>query len=269
MRRLHAHVAGEELRLLRQLLQLLDQHRALRQPQREARSHVFRVEREQAHLRADLAVVTLLGLLLLQDPLVEFLLVLEGRAVEALELRVLLVAAEVGAGDAQQLDAAGLHVAGAHDVRPGAKVHELAVLEEADGFALGDVGEALDLELLARALEVGQRLGAGLDALLEDLVLLGDLAHLLLDLGEVVGGEAVLQVEVVVEALVGGRADVEQGVRPETEDGGGEDVRAGMAEAHELVHLLALVERLALHVGLGGLEVSGLRLGFVVHGKGS
>ena len=86
------------------------------------------------------------------------------------------------------------------------------VAVEADGLALGNVGQTLDLELLSLRLEVSPRLLPGFDGFLEDLVLLGDLAHLLLELREVVGGEAVLQVKVVVETLVRRRADVERQV---------------------------------------------------------
>ena len=264
VRGLHAHIAGLELGLLGQTLQLLDQHRALGQPQRQAGPDVLGVHGEEPHLGADLPVVALAGLLLHLEPGVQLLLVLEGRSVQALELGVLLVAAEIRAGDLEQLDAAGLHVPRAHHMGAGAEVHELAVLEEADGLALGDVAQALDLEGLALALEVGQRLLAGLDRLLEDLVLLGDLAHLLLDLREIVWGEAVLQFEVVVEALFGGRPDVQQRIGPEPQDRCRQDVRAGVTQTHQFIHLLALVQRLALNLGLRGFK---LGLLFVVHSE--
>ena len=207
-------------------------------------------------------MVPLAGLFLHLQPVVQLLLVLEGRAVDPLQLGVLLVAPEICTGDLEQFDAAGLHVARAHHVGPGAQIHELAVLEEADGLALRDVSQTLHLEGLSLALEIGQRFGAGLDGLLEDLVLLGDLPHLLLDLGEVFRSEAVLQVEIIVEAFVRGRADVQQRIRPESQDRRRQDVRAGVTQAHQLIHLLPLVERLALNLGLGGFK---LGLLFVVH----
>ena len=207
-------------------------------------------------------MVPLAGLFLHLQPVVQLLLVLEGRAVDPLQLRVLLVAPEICTGDLEQLDAAGLHVARAHHMGPGAQIHELAVLKEADGLALRNVSQTLNLEGLSLALEIGQRFGAGLDGLLEDLVLLGDLPHLLLDLGEVFRSEAVLQFEVVVEAFVRGRADVQQRIRPESQDRRRQDVRAGVTQAHQLIHLLPLVERLALNLGLGGFK---LGLLFVVH----
>lgn len=147
-------------------------------------------------------------------------------------------------------------------MRAGAQVHELAVLEEANGLTLGDVAHALHFEGLTLALEVGQRLGPRLDRLLEDLVLLGDFAHLLFDLREIVGGEAVLQFKVVVEPLFGGRPYVQQRIGPEPQDRGRQDVRARVTQAHQLGHLLPLVQRLALNLGLGGFK---LGLLFVVH----
>ena len=97
------------------------------------------VEGEQPHLLADLAVVALLRLLQHREVGLHLGLVLEGGAVDALELRVLLVAFVVGAGDTQQLERAD--VAGAHHVRPGAEIDEIAVLIERDLFAFGNVFE--------------------------------------------------------------------------------------------------------------------------------
>ena len=72
-------------------------------------------------------MVAPLGLLEHLEILVELGLVLERGAVDALELRVLLVALVVGAGHGGELERAD--VAGAHHVRPGAEVDEIAVLE--------------------------------------------------------------------------------------------------------------------------------------------
>ena len=235
MRRLHAHVAGLKLRFLRQLLQLLKDGPALGQPQRQARPGEVRVEREEVHLRANLAVVAALGLLLELEPLLERGLVLEGRAVDALELRAFLVALVVGGGHGGELERAD--VAGAHHVRPGAEVNEVAVLEVGDRLALGDVLEQVELELAgvagplgeaaeASALRVGDGLLARDGEFLEDVVGLNLLLHLLLELGEVLGGDAVGAFEVVVEAILDRRPVGELGVRPQTQDGGGQDVSA-------------------------------------------
>jgi hypothetical protein len=165
----------------------------------------------------------------------EFLLGGEGGAVDALELLVLFVAAVIGAGDGEELE--GLQLRGVAHVRAGAEVHELAVLVEGDFLALGDVGEAAELVALLAALrDDGDGLLAGDFLAQEGLVLVGDLLHLGLELHEVVGGQFVLQIDVVVEPGVGRRTDVELRLGKEAKDGGREDVRAGVAEFFERCH---------------------------------
>jgi hypothetical protein len=80
---------------------------------------------------------------------------------------------------------------------------------------------------------------AGAFEAFELLVLLGDAAHLLLDLHQVLGREAMGEVEVVVEAGVGGRPDVQLGLREEAEDGGPQHVGGGVTELLEGSHLRA------------------------------
>jgi len=63
----------------------------------EHRPRRCRVEGEEVQLLAELAVVALLRLLLLLQPGVEVLLVEEGGAVDALQLRIAVVAAPVRA----------------------------------------------------------------------------------------------------------------------------------------------------------------------------
>ena len=98
MRRAHALVAGLEFRLLGQFFQFLDEHGALGQPERQAGADVV-VEREQLHLTTYFAVVAFARLLLRFQPFVELGFVFERGAVNALQLRVLFVAAIVGSGD--------------------------------------------------------------------------------------------------------------------------------------------------------------------------
>ncbi len=74
-------------------------------------------------------------------------------------------------------------------------------------------------QLDARVVVVGHPAG-------EPLVVLDDLAHPGLDLGEVVRGERNLDVEVVVEAVLDRRADPELGVRVEVLHGLGQHVGA-------------------------------------------
>ena len=70
-------------------------------------------------------MVALLRFLEHGEVVVEFFLRLKGGAVNTLELRILLVAFIISAGQAGELERAD--VSCAHDVRAGAKVDEIAV----------------------------------------------------------------------------------------------------------------------------------------------
>ena len=86
-----------------------------------------------------------------------------------------------------------------------------------------------------------------LDRFLEGLILLHHLLHLLFDFGEIFGRKTVaLNIEIIIEAFIGRRTDIEQSIRPETRNGRGHNVSARMAEALQLGHPVALIERLAL-----------------------
>ena len=183
-------------------------------------------------------MVALLGFLGAGHGLLEFVLGRVSGAVDTLELLVLLVAAMVGAGDVEELER--LHLGGVADVGAGAEVDELAVLIKRDGLAGGDVAETADLVGVLATLK-DQFLGflAGALEALELLVLLGDAAHLFLDLHQVLGREGMVEVEVVVEAVVGGRSDVQLSLGEEAEHGGAQHVGGGVTDLLEGSHLRA------------------------------
>ena len=225
---LFAELAADEV------LQFLADDRAVGRPEDEALADIF-VDVEELQVAAEFTVVAGLGLLLAVEVLVEFFARGEGGAVDALELFVLLVAAVVGAGDGQKFE--GFEFGGVAHVRAGAEVHELAVLVEGDFLVGGDVGETAEfVAFLAAGDDKRGGFFAGEFFAVKRLVLAGDFLHLGFDLDEVVGGEFMVEVEVVVEAGVGGRADVEFGVGEKTEDSRREDVRGRVAEFFEGRH---------------------------------
>jgi hypothetical protein len=114
-----------------QFLQLVDHHAAVGQPQGQTGADLF-VEDEDFQLAPQLAVVALLGLFEHLQVLVEFLLVAPGRAVDALEHGVLLVAAPVRARHRHQLEGVGGDLPRVLHVRPAAEVLERVVLVGAD-----------------------------------------------------------------------------------------------------------------------------------------
>lgn len=224
---------------------------------------------EQAELLAEDAVVALLRFLDRGDVFFEFLLVEEGGAVHAGELLAVGVAAPVGAGDGLELE--GLDLAGAGHVGAAAQVGEIALAVDGDGLLAG-AGELVDdlvFEALLFAVQDCLGLG-GLDVLAAELqVLLDDFAHLLLDLGQVVGGEgdAFGELEVVEEAVLDHRADgvLDLGA-VEVAEGLGEDVGGGVAHDEQAVgvavgddrdlvgavELVGHVHELAVHAGDDG-----------------
>src|SRR6185312_6364085 len=133
-----------------QVLQDLADHRPLGVPERDPGADQL-VEREQVELAPQRPVVALLRLLDPVQELVELGLRAERRPVDALELRVSLVATPVSAGEREHLER--LDVTRPLDVRPAADVDEVAVLEVRDLFPLRDRFDDLDLVLLAARAE--------------------------------------------------------------------------------------------------------------------
>ena len=164
------------------------------------------------------------------------------------------VAAPVGAGHGRQL--VRLRAAGVGRVRPAAEVEELAVAIQADGLHALVLDQVLDqlhlvgLILLEVALD---RLAHGDLGALERLAGLDVLAHLGLDALEValVDGDAVGELEVVVEAVGDRRADRHLGARIELQHRLGEHVRDVVAQQLQRVAVAGLggddLDRLAVH----------------------
>ncbi len=165
----------------------------------------------------------------------------EGRAVDALELRIFLVAEPVSASEAGDLE--GLDAAGRGDVRAAAEIDELAVAVEADLVAgRGELRDEVDFHEVAVALKFFEGPLARLVLVDEGLVASNDFDHFGLDGGEVFGREGLLAVEVVEEAGVGCGAVAELGLRKELEDGRSEDVRGGVTQNFDCVRIVFLYE---------------------------
>ena len=202
-------------------------------------------EREQVELRAELAVVALLGFGEHPDVLVLGVPGLPGGAVDALQLRVLLAAPPVGAAGAHQLerrDGPGdRQVRAAAQVLP-AQLAAARIQVVVDGqlgaadldrlaVVIGRVAlEADQLELVRLVRELGPGLLVGHHPAGEPLALLDDLAHPGLDRLQVVRGERLVHVEVVVETVLHRRPDAELGLREQLLHGLRHDVRRGVPQ---------------------------------------
>src|SRR5450759_294455 len=143
---------------------------------------------EQLELRAQAPVVPALRFLAQPEVFLQRRLAVKRRPVYALQHLPRLVATPVGPGDGKELER--FYLSGGGQVRPPAEVDELALLVEGDDL-VSDVFDELDLVGLVTVLEQRQRLGLGDLAARDRQVLLDDPRHLLLDRGQVVGGECV------------------------------------------------------------------------------
>ena len=168
---------------------------------------------------------------------------LPGGAVDALELRVLLITSPVRACHAHQLERRD--VPGRRQMRAATQVlpGRLAVAPEVvvDGqLAATDLDrrilpcratlEADELELVRLASELRTRLLLGDRTPSERLALLDDLLHSLFDLLQIVRFERLGDVEVVIEAVLDRWADPQFGVREQLLDGLRHHVRGGVSQ---------------------------------------
>ena len=225
-RRRDLDIAGLLMDLAPVVDELVFEHHAVGQEEREARALVH--EREQAELLAELAVVALLGLFDAGQIRIELLLLREAGAVNALEHLAVAVAAPVGAGDARELDGIALDATGGVQMRTGAEVDEFALTVEGDDGILRQVVDELDLVRLIALLHELQRFGARELKALETQLFLADLAHLGLELFEHLGRERLGAVKIVIETVLDGRADGQLHLGVQALHGLGENVAGGV-----------------------------------------
>src|SRR5215471_1204678 len=208
-----------------ELLELPDEHHPSGEPEGRPRRHL--VELEEVELAAELAMIALLRLLDAPKVLRELVLAEPGRPVDALEHRVLLVAAPVGSGRREKLEV--LDLTRGADVRPAAEVDEVALLVEGDGGRV-DAADDLHLERLALLLEEADGFLASELRALEGGVGLGQLAHPRFDPLEVLRREGLGLGEVVVEAVLDGRTDGDLDLGEELLHGLRHEMRRGVTE---------------------------------------
>ena len=122
--RLHFLVAIAQAKRAHRVRQNVEEQRAFVRP--EDRAGRERMEMEEVQLLAELAVVPLARFFLLLEPGVQVLLVEERRPVDALQLRVPVIASPVRAGDVEQLDDADLSSRGRVRARRGTDTGGLA-----------------------------------------------------------------------------------------------------------------------------------------------
>ena len=223
-RRLDLLIAGLAVDLAPVVFQQIAQDHALGEEEGEAGALVKDVE--QVELAAQLAVVALLGLLKALHIGVQILAAGEGRAVDALQHLVFLVAAPVRAGDGHQFE--GLDAPRGGQMRAGAQVGETLLPVEGDNAVLGQVVD--EFHLVRLVLHQFQRLFAGQLEALQFGVLLDDAAHFLFHVLEEFGREGLVHIKVVVKAVVDGRADGQLRLRAQGLDRLRQHMAGGVAQ---------------------------------------
>ena len=173
---------------------------------------------EQVKLLAQQAMVALGCFFQVREMGVQILLREKGRAVDPLQLRILLVAEPVCARQRQHLE--GLHAAGRRHMRAAAKVDEVAVAIEAYlRPRFRELGHKVGLHEVAVTLELFESSLTRLVDPRELLVARDDFLHLGLDGGQVLRCEVGWPIEVVEETCVRGGAVAQLGLREQFEDG--------------------------------------------------
>ena len=216
--------------------EVLEHLPALGVPEDDARPLLL--EMEEVHLAAELSVVALLGLLQHVQVMVELRLVGPGGAVDARQHRVVGVAAPIGAGHLHQLEGVA-DLAGRGHVRPAAEVEPVALRVDLEVLVFRDRVDQFELVALALVGKHLSRLLARPDLLGEGFVAADDLAHLLLDDGEVVGRERLVAREVVIEAVLDDRADRHLRAGPKLLHGFGEHMRGVVADEFQRARIVA------------------------------
>ena len=231
-------VAALALLALDIILQLLPDGVAVGQEHRQAAADKV-VGHEQAHFLADLAVVALTRFLLLLLPRVQLLLIAEGNAIDAGQHLVLFVVLPVCAGLLGDLE--GLECLGVAQVGSDAHVNILALLIEAELGLVSEVGNMLDLVMLLTLLHQLDSLITRQDERLDGKILLADLLHLFLDVGQILIAEfGVAQINIVEKAVLGRGAKGKVRLRVEALDGLGHDVGCRVAQNVQFFFLRAL-----------------------------
>src|SRR5450759_1246880 len=203
-----------------EILDLLANNGTLGMPENESRPSLL-LNTEEIQLLPQFAMVALGSLFPGRDKTGQLFLRWESRAIDALKHLVFLVPSPIRTCDGEKLEV--LEVAGGRNMRSTAEVCErsLSVKRDSRRWYLR---KDLDLILVAAFLEEFDGFGYRLVLSAEMLAALGNLMHLLFDCSEIIGGQRLRHVDVVVKTSVDRWSDGKLGVRIELFDRLGHDV---------------------------------------------
>src|SRR5437879_5253388 len=185
-----------------------------------------------------------------REVVIELLSRFERGTINALELWILFVAFVVSARHAGELERAD--VSRAHDMRPGAKVDEIAVAIKRDFLVRRNVFDDVDL-VFAWLIAIAQRgkptflshlerfVARNFHAL-ERMVCVDLLFHFRLDFLEIVGRDAVGKIDIVIKTVLYRRPGGELRFRPDFQNRRGEYMRRRVTQALDVGHRGALLQ---------------------------
>src|SRR5450830_329079 len=197
-----------------EILDLLANNGSFRMPENQSSASLF-LNAVEVQLLPQLAMVALGSLFPSRDKTDQLFLRWESRTIDALKHLVLLVPSPIRSCDRQKLKM--LKVACGRDMRSTAEVRERALSVERDGRRRY-LRKDLDLILVAPLLEEFDGFGYRLVLPGEMLAALSNLVHLLFYCSQIIGGQRLRHVNVVVETSVDGWSDGKLGVRVELLD---------------------------------------------------
>ena len=258
LRPVHLAIADRVLAPPHVVDQALEQLPSLGVPEHDARPLLLEVK--EIHLAPQLAMVALLRFLDLPEIGRKLLLGCPGGTVDALQLRVVVIATPIRSRELGELEGFA-DVTGRGHVRAAAQIEPLALLVDLQIFTRGDCIDQLDLEQLALLLEEILRLLPAPELLRERRVARDDLVHLRFDLRQVVGMKRLRLGEVVEESILDHRTDGHLRARPQRLHGFGHHVRRivtdefqrfGIGTRHDLdgrigIYRIGEIGKLAVH----------------------
>ena len=215
------------------LFDLLPQHPALGVPKHGA-GGVF-VDVEQIEFAAELAVVPLLGLFQHGQVLLQIFFAGPGRAVNALQHFIAVVAAPISTGHFHQLEM--FELAGAGHVRATAQVFKRAFAVQRHVFIGGDAGDDVGFVVLAQTLEISHGFVARQNTAHHGLIKKRELRHFLFDGFQILGCERTRIREVVEKTVFDDRADGDLRFWEQGLHGIGQQVGGGMANHFQALRI--------------------------------
>src|SRR5882762_840052 len=203
VRRVNQIVAAAQQFVTQPVFHQLADQAALRVPENQSGPGFF-LDRKQVEFLPEPPVIAPLGLFELVQIVVQLLLRVEARAVDALHLRVAFLAFPVSAGNAHQLERSD--ASGRRDVRPAAEIDEFSGGIERHHRLDRSLLHQFAFEALAPLPVELERLRLGHHLALVRNVLRGQLAHLFFDAFEVFGCERLVAHKIVEETGVDRRS---------------------------------------------------------------